>query len=76
MKYYLSSYKFGNEVEKLKEMLPQGAKIGHINNSKDWTTASPEIRAKYLKEEMEFLDHLGFKNEHLDLTHIAAKMLK
>jgi dipeptidase E len=32
MKYYLSSYKFGNEVEKLKQILPKGAKIGHIKN--------------------------------------------
>jgi len=67
MKYYLSSYKFGNEVEKLKTMLPIGAKIGHINNAKDWTTASPEIRARHLREEIEFLDNLGFQNEHLDL---------
>jgi dipeptidase E len=73
MKYYLSSFKFGNEVEKLKQMLPQGAKIGHINNSKDWTTASPVKRAKYLKEEMEFLDNLGFHNEHLDLKNYFGK---
>lgn len=73
MKYYLSSYKFGNEVEKLKQMLPQGAKIGHINNSKDWTTASQEIREKYLKEEIEFLENLGFKNEHLDLKNYFGK---
>lgn len=73
MNYYLSSYKFGNKVDELVKMLPQGARIGHINNSKDWTTASPEIRAKYLKEEMEFLDNLGFQNEHLDLKDYFRK---
>lgn len=73
MKYYLSSYKFGNEVEKLKQMLPKGAKIGHINNAKDWTTASPEIRARILKEEIEFMDSLGFQNEHLDLKKYFGK---
>ena len=69
MKYYLSSYKFGDKVEKLKNILPQGAKIGHINNSRDWTTGSPEIRNNHLKEEMEFLDNLGFISEHLDLKN-------
>src|SRR5690606_21393561 len=69
MKYYLSSYKFGNQVEKLKKLLPQGAKIGHINNSKDWTTAIPEIRNTHLKEEMEFMDSFGFISEHLDLKN-------
>ena len=73
MKYYLSSYKFGNEVEKLKQMLAQGAKIGHINNAKDWTTASSEIKAQHLKEEIAFLDSLGFKNEHLDLKNYFGK---
>ncbi|WP_435139263.1 Type 1 glutamine amidotransferase-like domain-containing protein [Formosa sp. A9] len=67
MKYYLSSYKFGNRVDKLIEMLPQGAKVGHINNSKDWTTANPKIRNNHLKEEMEFINSLGFISEHLDL---------
>ncbi|WP_405207190.1 Type 1 glutamine amidotransferase-like domain-containing protein [Aquimarina sp. LLG6339-5] len=73
MKYYLSSYKFGDKVEKLKNTLPQGAKIGHINNSKDWTTASAEIRNNHLKEEMEFMDNLGFISEHLDLKNYFGK---
>lgn len=73
MIYYLSSYKYGNEVEKLITMLKQGAKIGHINNAKDWTTASPEIRANILKEEMSFFESLGFQNEHLDLKNYFGK---
>lgn len=73
MKYYLSSYKFGDKVEKLKTLLPPGANIGHINNSKDWITTSPEIRNNQLKEEMEFLDNLGYNNEHLDLKNYFGK---
>jgi len=73
MKYYLSSYKFGDKVEKLREILPQGAKIGHINNAKDWTNASSEIRNNQLKEEMEFMDRLGFISEHLDLKNYFGK---
>lgn len=73
MKYYLSSYKFGNEVEKLKQMLPKGAKIGHINNAKDSTSLSPEIRARILNEEIVFLDNLEFENEHVDLKNYFGK---
>jgi len=73
MKYYLSSYKFGKKVEELKGMLSQGAKIGHINNSRDWRSANPEIRENHLKNEMSFLDSLGFRNEHLDLKNYFGK---
>jgi len=36
MKFYLSSYKFGNEVERLREMLPAGSRIGHVSNAENW----------------------------------------
>ena len=67
MKFYLSSYKFGNEVEKLKRMLPGGSKIGHINNSRDFTWADPVIRENYQREEIGVLNSFGFSAEPLDL---------
>ncbi|HZY37042.1 MAG TPA: Type 1 glutamine amidotransferase-like domain-containing protein [Mucilaginibacter sp.] len=67
MKFYLSSYKFGNEVEKLRQMLPKGSKIGHINNSRDFTWADPEIRESYQQKEIDELNGLGFSAEPLDL---------
>lgn len=73
MKFYLSSYKFGNEVEKLKTMLPTASRIAHINNSRDWTDANPDIRAKHQKEEIEFLNQLGFNTEPLDLKDYFNK---
>lgn len=73
MRYYLSSYKFGDKIEKIEQLLPKGARIGHINNSKDWTTASPERRENHLKSEMQFLDELGYKNEHLDLKEYFGR---
>ena len=73
MKYDLYSYEFGNTIDELSKMLPQGTYIEHINNSKDWTTASPEIRARHLKKEMEFLNSLGFQNEHLNLKDYFGK---
>jgi dipeptidase E len=74
MKFYLSSFKFGNEVEKLITMLPRFSKIGHINNSRDWTTADPEIKAKYQKDEIEHLNELGFVAESLDLKDYFGKI--
>src|SRR5436190_11229954 len=73
MKFYLSSYKFGNELAKLKEMLPAGSTIGHINNSRDWTTADPAIFARHQREEIEQLNQLGFVVEPLDLKNYFGK---
>ena len=53
MKFYLSSYKFGNDVERLREMLPEGSRIGHINNARDFTWADTERRAHHQQEELE-----------------------
>lgn len=73
MKFYLSSYKFGNDYNQLTRMLPKGAKIGHINNSRDWLCVNEENKKKSLIEEMLFLENLGFKCEHLDLKDYFGK---
>jgi len=67
MKYYLSSYKFGNKIEDLKRLCPSNNKIGHINNSRDWVGADPKRAAKHQREEIEFLNSIGFDGEPLDL---------
>jgi dipeptidase E len=54
-------------------MLPAGSKIGHINNSRDWTNADPVIKAKHQKEEIEKLNGLGFISEALDLKKYFGK---
>jgi dipeptidase E len=48
-------------------MLPKGSKIGHINNSRDFTWADPEIRESYQQKEIDELNGLGFSAEPLDL---------
>lgn len=75
MKYYLSSYKFGIDFLRIKELLPQGAKIGHINNSRDWIGANIERKNIDLQEEITFLENLGFQCEHLDLKDYFGKTL-
>ncbi len=67
MKYYLSSYKFGSKFEELKRLRPENIRIGHINNSRDWIGADPVRAANHQKEEIDFLNSLGFNAEPLDL---------
>ena len=67
MNLYLSSYKFGNDPEKLRELIPQNNKLGYINNSRDFVGGSPEIADNYQKEEINFLNDLGFLSEPIDL---------
>lgn len=67
MKFYLSSYKFGNDYTKLNNILKKGAKIGYINNSRDWLGVDEENKQVELIEEITFLNNLGFNCEHLDL---------
>src|SRR5271170_4263881 len=71
MKYYLSSYKFGNDIDKLKSIMPKNTKIGHINNARDFS--DPERRRKNQTEEIEQLNHLGFMAEALDLKDYFNK---
>jgi len=67
MRFYLSSFKFGNEVERLREMLHAGSRIGHINNARDFTGADPERRVRHQQEEIEKLNELGCVAEVLDM---------
>jgi dipeptidase E len=73
MLYYLSSYKFGSETQRLNELLPAGSRIGHINNSRDWTTADPIRRANHQNEEINFLNEIGFSPEALDLKNYFGR---
>lgn len=73
MKYYLSSYKFGDHAEDLKRLQSSNKKLGHINNSRDWVGADPKRALKHQLEEMNFLDSLGFQSEVLDLKDYFDK---
>lgn len=63
MKFYLSSYKLGNETEKLKELIPHG-QIGYIPNARDFTGADPERRAKRNENDMHSLRKLDSELMH------------
>jgi len=73
MKYYLSSYKFGDKVEELKRLQSANKKLGHINNSRDWVGADPKRALKHQTAEIKFLNELGFEAESLDLKTYFGK---
>ena len=54
-------------------MLPQGSKIGHVNNSRDFSYVDAVIRAKHQNEEMGQLNNIGFTTEPLELQEYFGK---
>tara|TARA_Y100000310_G_scaffold89923_1_gene87098 strand:+ start:58330 stop:58944 length:615 start_codon:yes stop_codon:yes gene_type:complete len=74
MKFYLSSYKFGLEKDKIKGMMPKNNyTIGLIPNALDFTGADPIRRKNSIKEGLEDLNSLGLKAELLDLKDYFGK---
>lgn len=74
MKYYLSSYKLGNETEKLKEMLREtSGKFVYCPNALDFTSADPERRQSHIEKDMDDLRALGVDIEVLDLKDYFGK---
>jgi dipeptidase E len=68
MKFYLSSYKLGNETAKLKDLVPaNNRKIGYIANALDFSGANPEKRKLHIEKDMKSLQDLQFEVELLDL---------
>ncbi|HLD85169.1 MAG TPA: Type 1 glutamine amidotransferase-like domain-containing protein [archaeon] len=72
MKFYLSSYKIGNEPEKLKQLVSNG-KIGYISNALDFSSANKERRKKHIESDITDLRNLGLEVELLDLKAYFGK---
>jgi dipeptidase E len=66
MKLYLSSYKFGNSIHSLADMISDNKSIAIIQNARD-AYADPEGRQASLQSDMESLAEIGLKPEELDL---------
>lgn len=74
MKFYLSSYKLGNETAKLKELVPaNNRKIGYIPNALDFSGANPEKRKSHIEKDIKSLQDLQFEVELLDLKDCFGK---
>jgi dipeptidase E len=74
MKYYLSSFKLGNETEKLKELLAGvTGKIGFIPNALDFTDADPVRKQQGIAADINDIEQLGANVEIVDLKEYFGK---
>jgi len=74
MKYYLSSYRLGNELDKLKKLVQlTSGNFAYIPNALDFTKADPERRKAHVKEDMQNFGKYCSKIELLDLKEYFEK---
>ncbi len=74
MKYYLSSFRLGNETQKLAELTQQTTgNYGYIPNALDFTTKDEARRTKHIESDMNDLRALGVTVELLDLQDYFGK---
>lgn len=74
MKYYLSSYKLGNETEKLKTLIKNTSeKFGYIPNALDFTGADQADVRQHCEKDIKDLSLYGVKVEMLDLKNYFEK---
>lgn len=67
MRFYLSSYKLGNEPEKLLELFSNNKSVGYIPNALDFTRADPQRRREHIEKDMAGLREIGLVPTLLDL---------
>jgi len=72
MKFYLSSYKLGNEVKKLKKMTPKNRRTAYISNALDYST-DLAMRKKKDRAGINQLNSVGLKAEIIDLRQYFGK---
>lgn len=76
MKFYLSSYKLGNEITKLKELIPaENKKTAYISNALDFSD-DLERRKKSEQSDIEQLEELNLDVEVVDLRDYFNKQNK
>jgi dipeptidase E len=72
MKFYLSSYKFGDDIEKLKTLLPKNIKALYISNAMD-VDSVVQSRDSREQEDVEVLTSIGLLVDHIDLKQYFGK---
>lgn len=72
MRFYLSSYKLGNEIETLKKLIPKNNKTAYISNALDYST-DLERRKNSESADIKDLKNIGMNPEILDLRKYFGK---
>lgn len=75
MKLYLSSYKFGNSIQSLANMMSNNKSIAIIQNALDAYT-DLDRRKVSLQNDMEALAEIGLKPEELDLRNYFTRNIE
>ncbi|MDD2766354.1 MAG: Type 1 glutamine amidotransferase-like domain-containing protein [Candidatus Moranbacteria bacterium] len=73
MKLYLSSYKIGDQPEKLLALFSGNKKVGYIPNALDFTNANPVRRENHIESDIQSLTDNGLQVELLDLKNYFEK---
>ena len=73
MKLYLSSYKVGDEPEKLLLRFSDNKNVGYIPNALDFTGADVERRGVHIEKDMQSLEQIGLHPVLLDLKKYFEK---
>lgn len=72
MKFYLSSYKIGNEIDKLKSLIPENKKTAYISNALDFSNDAERRKQSELAD-IDQLKSLGLDVKILDLREYFNK---
>ncbi len=73
MKFYLSSYKIGDEKEKLKDLFFDNKKIGYIANALDSKKNIADWITEHIQKDIQSLKDLGLEVELIDLKEFFDK---
>lgn len=73
MKLYLSSYKVGDEPEKLTALFPKNKNVGYIPSALDFTKVDLERRQTHIEKDMESLRQANLQPVLLDLKEYFEK---
>lgn len=68
MKYYLSSFKIGNEIDKLKQLIPPNKKTAYISNALDMVKDQKWLR-EFTSQDIVELGSVGLEVERFDLRN-------
>lgn len=69
MKFYLSSFKIGNEPEKLRGLFSKKKKIAYIANALDSKKITKDWLTQHIQSDMQALKNLGLEVEQIDLRN-------
>lgn len=75
MRYYLSSFRVGNEIEQLKKLIPQNTKTAYISNALDFADGQDWMK-EFTQTDIKDLKKVGLDVERFDLRNYFHKKLQ